>query len=57
MPVIHAYQLKEKVRAICGADRLEIVIRKGYNHGGIDERWNEPDINNEMFAFFDKKIK
>lgn len=57
VPVIHSYQFEEKVRTKCGADRVELVIRNGYNHGGIDLRWNEPDVNNEMFAFFDKHLK
>lgn len=57
VPVIHSYQFEEKVRTVCGADRVALVIRDGYNHGGIDLRWNEPEINNEMFAFFDKHLK
>ncbi len=57
VPVVHSYQMEEKVRTVCGADRVEMVIRNGYNHGGIDLRWNEPDVNNEMFAFFDRRLK
>ncbi len=57
VPVVHSYRLAEKLGTVCGAARFELVIREGYNHGGIDERWNEPDINNEMFAFFDKHLK
>lgn len=57
VPVVHSHQLEEKVRTVCGADHLEMVIRKGYNHGGIDLRWNEPEVNNEMFTFFDRHLK
>lgn len=57
VPVVHSYQMQEKVSTVCGADRVELVLRQGYNHGGIDQRWNEPEINNEMFAFFDKHLK
>ncbi len=57
VPVIHSRMLEEKVRSICGAGRAELVIRDGYNHGGIDLRWNEPAINNDQFAFFDKHLK
>jgi acetyl esterase/lipase len=57
VPVVHSYRMADKVRAVCGPQRVELVIRNGYNHGGIDERWNEPEINDEMFAFFDKNLK
>lgn len=57
VPVIHAYQLEEKVRTICGADRVEMIIMNGYNHGGIDERWIEPGNSDKMYAFFDKHLK
>lgn len=57
VPVVHSYQLEEKVRTTCGISSVEMVIRDGYNHGGIDLRWNEPEVNDEMFAFFDKHLK
>lgn len=57
VPVIHSYQLEEKVRTVCGNGRVEMVIREGYNHGGFDLRWNEPEVNNEMFAFFNQYLK
>ena len=57
VPVIHSRMLEEKVRTVCGGGRAEIVIRDGYNHGGIDQRWNEPDVNDDMFAFFDRHLK
>ncbi|SHI06434.1 Acetyl esterase/lipase [Sporobacter termitidis DSM 10068] len=57
VPVIHSRQMEERVRAVCGAGHAELVIREGYNHGGIDQRWNAPEINEEMFAFFDKHLK
>lgn len=56
VPVIHAYQLEEKVRAVCGPDRVRMVIRDGYNHGGIDERWIDPGNDNDMYAFFDEHL-
>ena len=57
VPVVHARMLEERVRAVCGEDCVETVLRDGYNHGGIDLRWNEPDINDAMFRFFDKHLK
>lgn len=57
VPVVHSRMMAEKVRAVCGEDRAELVIREGYNHGGIDVRWEEPEINSEMFAFLDKHLK
>lgn len=57
VPVIHSYQMAEKVRTVCGADRVELVIMKGYNHGGIEERWIEPGNDHLMYAFFDKHLK
>jgi acetyl esterase/lipase len=57
VPVIHSYQLEEKVRSVCGSERREMVIREGFNHGGLDLRWNEPEINDEMFAFLDRHLK
>jgi acetyl esterase/lipase len=57
VPVIHAYQLEEKVRTVCGTEHLEVVIREGYNHGGIDERWIEPGNDDRMYEFFDKRLK
>jgi acetyl esterase/lipase len=56
VPVVHSIMMEEKVKAVCGGGRAELLIRNGYNHGGIDERWNDPDINNEMFAFFDRHL-
>ena len=56
VPVVHAHMLDEKVRAVCGEGRAELLIRDGYNHGGIDERWNAPEINAEMFDFFDRHL-
>ncbi len=57
VPVIHSRLLEEKVRAVCGEGHARLVLRDGYNHGGIDLRWNEPDVNDDMFAFFDKHVK
>ena len=57
VPVVHAHLLEEKVRQVCGESHAEMVIRDGYNHGGIDQRWNQPEINNDMFNFFDKHLK
>lgn len=57
VPAVHSQQMYEKVCAVCGPSNVELVIRDGYNHGGIDLRWNEPEINNAMFAFFDKHLK
>lgn len=57
VPVVHAYQLEERVRAVCGAGRAQLVIMEGYNHGGIDERWIEPGNDDMMYMFFDKRLK
>jgi acetyl esterase/lipase len=57
VPVVHSRMLEEKVRAVCGPARAQLVIRSGYNHGGIDLKWNEPEINDDMFAFFDRYLK
>lgn len=55
--VRHSYLMEEKVRTICGADRVEMDIYEGYNHGGIDLRWDAPEINEKIFDFFDRKLK
>ena len=39
VPAVHSRMMAEKVRAVCGERHAELVIREGYNHGGIDERW------------------
>jgi acetyl esterase/lipase len=57
VPVVHAHQLEEKVRTVCGANRARLVIMEGYNHGGIDERWIEPGNDDRMYAFFDSHMK
>jgi acetyl esterase/lipase len=55
--VRHSYLMAEKVRAVCGPDRVEIDIYDGYNHGGIDLRWDEADVNEKIVDFFDRKLK
>ena len=57
VPAVHSTMLAERVTAVCGAGRAELVLRDGYNHGGIDERWNAPEINAAMFAFLDRYLK
>ncbi len=56
VPVVHSRMLAEKVRAVCGEGRAETAFREGYNHGGIDLRWNEPEINDDMFDYFDRRL-
>ena len=57
VPVIQAYLLEEKVRTVCGAERVEMEIYKGLGHGGIDVRWNEKQYIDRAFAFLDKHLK
>ena len=55
--VVQAYLLEEKVRTVCGAQRVEMDIHEGYGHGGLDLRWNEPLIVERIFKFLDKNLK
>jgi acetyl esterase/lipase len=57
VPVVHSYQLEEKVRTICGPERAEMHIMQGYDHGGIDPQWNAPENDALVFAFFEKHLK
>lgn len=57
VPVIHSYQLEEKVRAVCGPGRAELKVLQGYDHGGIDLRWNAPENDDMVFRFLDKHLK
>jgi dipeptidyl aminopeptidase/acylaminoacyl peptidase len=57
VPVIHSYQLEEKVRAVCGSGRAELKVFQGYDHGGIDLRWNAPENDDMVFRFLDKHMK
>jgi acetyl esterase/lipase len=57
VPCKQAYILEEKVREVCGKGRAELEIMKGYNHGGFDPRWNEPENIDKSFAFLDKHLK
>ncbi len=57
VPVPQAYLLEEKVREICGEGRAEMDILAEYDHGGIDPRWNEPDITDKALVFLDRFMK
>ena len=57
VPVIQAYLLEEKVRTVCGAERVEMEIHKGFGHGGLDLRWNEQPVVERIFKFLDKTLK
>ena len=57
VPVAHAYQLEEKVRKICGPERVSMTIFQGYDHGGIDPQWNAPKNDEMVFAFLDRYLK
>jgi hypothetical protein len=49
--------LAEKIRSVCGAGRAELTVMDGYDHGGIDVRWDQPENDDMVFAFFDKHLK
>ncbi len=55
--VAQSIRLEEKIRAVCGAGRAELVIMDGYDHGGVDLRWDNPENDDMVFAFFDKHLK
>jgi acetyl esterase/lipase len=55
--VTHSILLEEKVRAVCGTGRAELVIMDGYDHGGVDLRWDQPENDDMVFDFFDKHLK
>jgi dipeptidyl aminopeptidase/acylaminoacyl peptidase len=57
VPVIQAYLLEEKVRAVCGGERVEMEIYKGWGHGGLDLRWNDKPVVEKVFTFLDKHLK
>ncbi len=52
-----AYQMEERVRKICGADRVLLEVMEGYDHGGYEHRWNDKASIDKVFAFFDKHLK
>jgi acetyl esterase/lipase len=56
VPVLQAYLLEEKVRTVCGADRVEMEIMEGFDHGGIDPRWYETKHADSAFRFLDKHL-
>jgi acetyl esterase/lipase len=55
--VRHSCLMEEKIRSVCGADRVEMDIYDGYDHGGVDPRWDEPAVNDKIYDFFDRKLK
>lgn len=57
VPVIQAYLLEEKVRKVCGPEHVSMEILEGYDHGGIDIRWNVKEVDDKAFSFFDKYLK
>ncbi len=57
VPVIQAYLLEEKIRSICGNERVTVEILEGFDHGGFDPRWMDPEQIEKAFAFLDKHLK
>lgn len=57
VPHIQAYLLEECVRKVCGAERVTMEILEGYEHGGIELRWNEKEQVDKAFEFLDKHMK
>jgi acetyl esterase/lipase len=57
VPVVQAHLLEEKIKQICGPDRATIEILEGYNHGGVELRWNDKEQLDKTFAFLDKHLK
>ena len=52
-----AYLMEDKVRATCGPERVKLEVMEGYEHGGLEPRWNEQVIIDKVYAFFDKHLK
>jgi acetyl esterase/lipase len=57
VPVVQSVALEERIRAVCGPERVEMTIFPGFDHGGIDPRWNAPENDDMVFAFLDKYLK
>ncbi|NLM51852.1 MAG: alpha/beta hydrolase [Firmicutes bacterium] len=55
VPFQESVILYEKVKEICGADRVEFDAFPDYLHG--DPRFNDPENENRVFAFLDKHLK
>jgi acetyl esterase/lipase len=55
--VNQAYMMEEKVRAACGAERVKLEVMEGYEHGGLEPRWNDQANIDKVYAFFDKHLK
>jgi acetyl esterase/lipase len=63
VPVIHAHQLEEKVREVCGRDRVAVEILEGYDHGTygskfqyMDPKWVNKEQIDKVFVFLDKYL-
>lgn len=54
--VSQTVRLEERIRLVCGADRVKIDIMEGYEHGGFETRWNEKDNIDRVYAFLDKYL-
>lgn len=54
--VAQSIVLEERIRAVCGAGRAELRIMDGYDHGGVDLRWDQPENDDMIFAFFDRHL-
>lgn len=55
--VAQSIQLAKKIRSVCGAGRVELAIMEGFDHGGIDPQWDQPENDDMVFAFFDQYLK
>ena len=57
VPVSQAYELYNKICDVCGPDRAELEIIKGWNHGGVCLDWYEQKNQTHVFEFLDKYLK
>jgi acetyl esterase/lipase len=57
VPAAQSRALEEKIRAVCGPGRAELEIMAGLGHGGIEPRWNDEEMIDKVFAYFDRHLK
>lgn len=55
--VKQAYMLEERVRKICGAERVSMEIIEGCDHGGLDPRLYEQEYLVKAFNWLDRYLK
>jgi acetyl esterase/lipase len=49
--------LAEKLKAVLPAEKYEVEILEGFNHGGFEMRWNEKEYIDKTFTFLDRFMK